>query len=402
MRFNIHCLALSIVCCILTATGFSQNSAVTLKGIVFHDKNGNGSRDSDEPGVGNVWVSDQVEITSTDTQGMYTLISGSHLGNVYITQPEGYQVEGSFWRPIPSGQKEVNIDFALTVLPKSNSYVFIHASDPHLSEQSMPRLERLRFIVDSVKASFVIMTGDLVKDALRVPEEEATRLYEMYDKTIKTFRVPVWNVPGNHEIFGIERHKSLVSEKHPLYGKKMYRHYLGPDYYSFNYGGVHFIGLNSVDYHDLWYYGHIDSLQLTWLRKESERIPKEKTVITFNHIPFYSGGMSLDEYSDGEPGSTLITINGSKKWRHVVTNAEEVINLFSAHNYPVALGGHFHAAQKFTIDAASPKTEFHQTGAIVGPSSNGGFQMPSGVVLYTVKDGQIKERKFIPIKILSR
>lgn len=399
MRFNIHCLGPVIVCCIIKVTGYAQEtSPVTLRGIVFHDKNGNGLHDTGEPGVANVWVSDQVEITSTNAQGLYTLTSKAHLGNIYVTQPDGYLVEGSFWRPIPSGLKEVKIDFAVTAIPKSNAYVFVHASDPHLNEQSLPRLERVRFIVDSVKAAFAIMTGDLVKDALRVTEEEATRLYEMYDKTIKTFPVPVWNVPGNHEIFGIERHKSLVSEKHPLYGKKMYRHYLGPDYYSFNYGGIHFIGLNSVDYHDLWYYGHIDSLQLSWLKKESEKLPKEKTMITFNHIPFYSGGMSLDNYSDGEPGSTLITIDGSKKWRHVVTNAEEVIKLFSAHNYPVALAGHFHAAQKFIIDSAWPKTEFHQTGAIVGPSSNGGFDMPSGVILYTVKDGQIKERKFIPIK----
>jgi 3',5'-cyclic AMP phosphodiesterase CpdA len=255
----------------------------------------------------------------------------------------------------------------------------------------------VKAIVDSVKASFVIMTGDLVKDALRVPETEARRLYGLYTDAIQTFNVPVWNVPGNHEIFGIERHRSLVSEKHPLYGKKMYRHYLGPDYYSFNYGGIHFIGLNSVDYHDLWYYGHIDSLQLEWLKKEGKLIPLNKPMITFNHIPFYSGGMSLDEYSDGEPGSTLISIDGIKKWRHVVTNAQEVIELFKGHNYRIALGGHFHAAQRFTLDSANPKTEFHQTGAVVAPSANGGFKMPSGVILYTVKDGQIRDRRFIPL-----
>ena len=38
----------------------------------------------------------------------------------------------------------------------------------------------------------------------------------------------VWSVPGNHEIFGIERHSSLVSPAHPLYGKAMYRQRLGP------------------------------------------------------------------------------------------------------------------------------------------------------------------------------
>ena len=83
-------------------------------------------------------------------------------------------------------------------------------------------------------------------------------------RTKETARItmPVWSVPGNHELFGIERHLSLVSAKHPLYGRGMYRHYLGPDYYSFNAGGVHFVGLNTADNDDLWYYGHVDSTQL--------------------------------------------------------------------------------------------------------------------------------------------
>ena len=82
--------------------------------------------------------------------------------------------------------------------------------------------------------------------------------------------MPVWSVPGNHENFGIERHLSLVSPKHPLYGKGMYRQRLGPNYYSFTYGGVHFVGLDSVDIADLWYYGHVDDAQLAWLRADLE------------------------------------------------------------------------------------------------------------------------------------
>lgn len=58
----------------------------------------------------------------------------------------------------------------------------------------------------------ILITGDLVKDALRVSEKEAVRLYEMYVKQVNKCSVPVWSVPGNHEIFGIARHKSLVSD----------------------------------------------------------------------------------------------------------------------------------------------------------------------------------------------
>jgi hypothetical protein len=89
-------------------------------------------------------------------------------------------------------------------------------------------------------------------------------------------------------------------------------HYLGPDFYSFSYGGIHFIGLNSVDYNDLWYYGNIDSLQLDWIKRDVSGIDKSTPIVTFNHIPFFSGGLSLMEYSEEEPGSFLISINGKK------------------------------------------------------------------------------------------
>ena len=50
------------------------------------------------------------------------------------------------------------------------------------------------------------MTGDLVSDALRVGEAEARGYYDLYLDEARRFPVPVWSVPGNHEIFGIERH----------------------------------------------------------------------------------------------------------------------------------------------------------------------------------------------------
>jgi hypothetical protein len=45
-----------------------------------------------------------------------------------------------------------------------------------------------------------------------VPEEEATRLYELFIKESNKIKTSCWCIPGNHEIFGIERHLSLVSK----------------------------------------------------------------------------------------------------------------------------------------------------------------------------------------------
>jgi Icc-related predicted phosphoesterase len=389
--------ALSLFSIVSFLSAEAQNgSPQVIQGYVFADKNNNGTRDKNEEGIKDVLISDQVDVISTNAEGFYKLESKSGRGYVFICQPDGFIVKGSFWKPVTGAQSTV--DFPLLPSPVKSSFTFVHASDTHLSEQSLPRMQKLKSLVDSLKPAFMLVTGDLVKDALRVGEKEATALYEMYVREISRFSVPVWNVPGNHEIFGIERHKSLVSENHPLYGKRMYRHYLGPDFYSFSYGGIHFMGLNSVDYHDLFYYGHIDSTQLEWMKKDVSKINKAMPIITFNHIPFYSGGMSMAEFSDEEPGSTLISISGKKHYRHVVTNASAVTEILKQHNYPVALGGHYHFSQKFTFDSEGQKTEFHQTGAVVGPTSEGSFTMPSGIILYTVTNGKITDRKFIALK----
>jgi predicted MPP superfamily phosphohydrolase len=254
-------------------------------------------------------------------------------------------------------------------------------------------MQKFEKIVDSVKPDFVIITGDLVRDALRVPEKEATGLYELFSKEIKKIKAPVWYVPGNHEIFGIERHLSLVSQKHPLYGRKMYHHYLGPDYYSFNYGGIHFIGLNSVEFEDLWYYGRVDSTQLEWLKKDVATVSPGTPIITFQHIPFFSGGFSMMPFEEDGPGRSLVREKGLLQYRHVVSNAQDVFAIMKNHNYPLALSGHYHFQQKFSFEGF--QTRFEQTAAIIAPSNEGDIQMPSGVTVYHVKEGKIDEGKFV-------
>ena len=220
-------------------------------GVVFEDANRNGQRDAGERGLSGVAVSNQREVVQTAADGSYSLPRAGY-AIVFISLPDGYATVGNFWRSVsPSSNSPV--DFALTARASSGTFTFIHASDTHVSAQSVGRLQQLRTIAEKHRPDFVLVTGDLVRDALRVGEEEARGYYDLYTQEVPRFPMPVWSVPGNHEIFGIERHLSLVSPKHPLYGKGMYRQRLGPNYYSFTHGGVHFVGLDSVDVADLWY-----------------------------------------------------------------------------------------------------------------------------------------------------
>lgn len=369
-----------------------STSAQLITGHVFVDTNNNGMKDKNEEGIKGAVVSDQVMTVETDAEGAYQL-KASGYGFVFVSMPNGYKSLTNSWQKI-SG-KEVDFPLAKTTAPKE--FKFIHASDTHISEKSVDRIAKLRAIVEKEKPDFVIITGDLVRDALRVSEKEASGYYELYVKEIQKFNVPVWSVPGNHENFGIERHLSLVSQTHPLYGKKMYHHYLGPNYYSFNYGGVHFIGLDDVDFEDLWYYGHVDSLQVAWMKKDLALVAPAAPVITFNHIPFFSGGLSLTPFTETGLSRTLEREKGVLQFRHTVSNAHELISILSKYNYPIALSGHYHARQVFWYENDGQKTRYEQTSAVVGPSEEGAIKIPSGVTLYSVKDGKISEGQFIPL-----
>lgn len=379
-----------IVCCFCLSN--AQTATVTISGYVFDDVNNNGVKETNEKGIKNVAVSDQVNVVTTNEEGFYQIHYTSSYGILFVSLPNGFGSK-AFWQRVDSSNKITQLNFPLVKTAPPSSFTFIHASDTHISETSLDRMQKFQQIVDSVKPDLVVITGDLVRDALRVPETEATRLYELFLKEIRKTKAPVWYVPGNHEIFGIERHLSLVSPQNPLYGRKMYHHYLGPDYYSFNYGGVHFIGLNSVEFEDLWYYGRIDSVQLEWLKKDVATVSPVTPIITFQHIPFFSGGFSMMPFEEDGPGRSLVREHGVLQYRHVVSNAQDVFVIMKDRNYPLALGGHYHFQQKFSFEGL--QTRLEQTAAVVAPTNEGNIQMPSGVTIYHVTDGKIDEGNFV-------
>lgn len=377
---------------LLISVATSAWSQSTVTGIVFVDSNNNGTADGGEAGVAGVQVSDQASVVLSDKNGRYSINVPAGRAFVMISIPDGYKTK-TFWASAATG----TINFPLTKTTVPTEFSFIHASDTHISEQSANRMVKFRDLATSLKPDFVLVTGDLIRDALRVPEEEAKRYYQLYVDNIAKFTMPVWSVPGNHEVFGIERHLSLVSPKNPLYGRKMYAHYLGPNYYSFNYGGIHFIGLDDIDFEDTWYFGRVDSLQMAWLKQDLATLPAKTPVVTFKHIPDFSGGLSMTYFEESGPGRSLERENGVLQFRHVVSNAHELTTLLQTHPYPLSLSGHYHARQVFRYESTGQNTRFEQTAAVVGNGGEGDVVMKSGIVLYKVKNGTIDEGKFIAL-----
>jgi predicted MPP superfamily phosphohydrolase len=362
-----------------------------IKGIVFEDNNGNGLQDRGEKGIPNVVISDQVKTTITDDTGKFVFTSEGEFPYLFISQPSGYT--GTYYY-----KKTTDMTFPLHKSKDQSRFAFIHASDTHVDATSLPRMVRFREMADSLNVAFVLITGDLIRDALRVNEATASEYYRMFVQEVEKFKSPVYAGVGNHELFGVERDKSLVSMEHPFYGKKMFRHYLGPNYYSFNYGGIHFISIDGVAYQNLYYYGGVDETQLAWLETDLEHVGVQTPIITFNHIPFISSGFSFQNFeNDTFYGPQLLKQKNKLEHRHIVYNFDEVQKRIGERPYPLALAGHYHAAQTSTILGSN--TEFSQTSAITGPDhfNYHGFEIYSGFTLYEIEEGKIISSTFIPL-----
>lgn len=233
-----------------------------------------------------VVVSDGVRVTQTDTEGMYTLDSDKELGYVFISIPSGYMTAADacaipqfFARTAkPAGQSEQH-DFTLTPVDNTRHTV-IAATDHHLADRES--LDVTQFtaeggFIDDVKAVaaataspvYSICMGDMSWDEywhkrnFMLPEFR--RLYERY-----TFPCPVFNAMGNHD-----NDPYCASDEA---ASAAFRREIGPTYYSFNLGQLHYVVLDNIVYVNtggregaigkLDYEVRIDDRQLAWLRAD--------------------------------------------------------------------------------------------------------------------------------------
>lgn len=233
-----------------------------------------------------VVVSDGVRVTQTDTEGMYTLDSDKELGYVFISIPSGYMTAADacaipqfFARTAkPAGQSERH-DFTLTPVDNTRHTV-IAATDHHLADRES--LDVTQFtaeggFIDDVKAVaaataspvYSICMGDMSWDEywhkrnFMLPGFR--RLYERY-----TFPCPVFNAMGNHD-----NDPYCASDEA---ASAAFRREIGPTYYSFNLGQLHYVVLDNIVYVNtggregaigkLDYEVRIDDRQLAWLRAD--------------------------------------------------------------------------------------------------------------------------------------
>jgi Icc protein len=362
-----------------------------LHGVVYADANANGKRDAAERALAAVVVSNQHDVVVTDSLGRFEVPRGT-TGIVFVSVPDGFRSNGAFWRVTTDSL--ASVDFGLLRDAQPRTFTFVHASDSHIAPDNVERFRRFRRMTDSLGPAFALMGGDLIRDAMSQTEARSREYFDLFVAESKSFHTPVWTVPGNHDHYGIIRYRSHADPSNPLYNRGMYRQYFGPDYYSFNYGGVHFIGLNTISPDDSAYYGDVDSVQLEWLKRDLAHVPPAMPVVTFNHIPMISSWGTLIGYDEDPIVAAVARVNGKARYRHTVGNVLEVLDAMRGHNYVLALGSHMHAAEhvSFVSDGITLRSDV--SAAIVGGNDLGSVVLPSGFTLYTVRDGKIDTGRF--------
>ena len=291
------------------------------RGCVFHDRNGNGLRDAGEPGVADVRVSNGRKITTTDPQGNYQLgVDQDTI--VFVIKPRGWRTpinthqlpqfyyihkpKGSpqtkFPGVAPTGPLPKSIDFALTPQEEPETFRAILFGDPQPRDQTEVDYIAHDVVEELVgtQASFGVTLGDIVFDDLSLFESQA--------KTIALLGIPWYNVIGNHDI-----NRDAKSDEH---SDETFERVFGPAYYSFDYGPVHFMVLDDIEWYlggkegQGTYRGGLGPRQMEFIRNDLAMIPKQQLVVLLMHIPLVDVRDRQELYRLIEQRPFCISISG--------------------------------------------------------------------------------------------
>jgi Icc protein len=173
------------------------------------------------------------------------------------------------------------IDSALAAAAGTGSFSFLQISDSHIgfNKPANPdALGTLREAIAKIKAlpvkpAFMIHTGDIT----HLSKEEE---FDNAEQIIKEAGLPVFYVPGEHDVIDEDRGKSYLAR----YGKNA----KGAGWQSFDQNGVHYIGLVNVMDLKAGGLGNLGAEQLEWLEKDVRSLPGSTPIVVFAHVPLWT------------------------------------------------------------------------------------------------------------------
>lgn len=280
---------------------FEPSAGTTVFGLVS----------SEEGPVANVVVSDGTEVTVTDDKGIYELKSAKKWGYVFISVPSGYEVaaEGvfpQFYQTLKGAADVVEQkDFKLTKVDGQDRYKLFLLGDMHLANRTNDAAQFTQFTTDlnaymaqhSSQKMYALTLGDMTWDLYWYKNNYALPQYrETINRQVKNLQI--YHTMGNHD------NDFMTTSDYDAAVK--YVDCIGPTFYSFNIGQVHYVVMDNIDcsaYDGTDSHNYVKKLsneQLKWLAKDLAYVDKSTPLIVAMHAQIYkptSTGFAFDHDS---------------------------------------------------------------------------------------------------------
>lgn len=277
-----------------TVTNAAAATPEIVGGTVFLDTNANGRRDAGEPGLPGVAVTDGVSFVTSDADGRYRIKIGDdemfpfrETQCVHPSWPDGlWPSRARWWVRLSEVRDADNLDFGMRKVPKDEPFCFATFGDEHSgSAASYPHIAAEVNALKSVR--FVVCLGDYGYAG----RDNASKSFgDIAQAAARDFKVPVFHVPGNHDIVSVPEGGEVTPAD--IWGP--HTEQLGPPRFSFDYGGVHFVAIDSDRFDPKTgkaTHGHPPTAA-AWLRRDLERIDPARTTFMLTHLLYGDNGVS--------------------------------------------------------------------------------------------------------------
>ena len=184
------------------------------------------------------------------------------------------------------------------------------------SPEVSPIFVKLIDQVNVMSPDLVLITGDLISGCTD-DRDLAVAEWDAFDEAIEAIEAPVYMVVGNHDVW---------SE----WSRKLYAERYGPEWFSFNHKGAHFIVLSSEVAG-----ARINGAQLAWLKQDLKRHATRRPKYVFLHQP---------PWAYDEQTMTNVSRGYNEKRDKPVHEAwmRDVHPLLKKYGVEVVFGGHWH------------------------------------------------------------
>ena len=277
---------------LVVALGCQQASAGRVAGRVFIDTNGDGVFNAPDRPAAAVTVTDGFNVVRTDHAGLYAIdagvqppVSESSYPIVSVSFPSGAWPKDGWFRRIVSGVDANKVDFPLLSQDQPATFVFIHGTDSHLPRGGTEKFVEFRKEVGQLgdAVAFCVLTGDDPDLSDHRPFDKAQEEWKIVNDMFHSIPRPLFVVPGNHDAAGSTT--TGWDEDNPMFGYGFFRRFLGPVRWSFNYGGVHFAGIDFLHIQgDKWAWG-VGDQAAQWLDRDLALVPPAARKVVFVHSP---------------------------------------------------------------------------------------------------------------------